>query len=324
MQDGAQMFDAAAMLGLEEVQRMLFRAVYVEKRLSKHQLRDVSIVEIIARLQTGTVSVRMAGTAVLGLAKILGRKLRYLQEDCSEAVHQICQKMERSRSFRSQSVRGITLVPELDGVYIDDEMVDPGEFIVAEEPAGPDFEDFHDLSYVEQMRLESDAMSGLTDATQIQMEPREKRRRTMVDLECEFDPQRFRENLRNTRDIVHREQGVDVENMFVSRLAIAPEILSRFRGAVHPRESVEGIRDMTATDSYMDLDVHHTLVSEDDFGEALDLGSLPAEFVFNEVVAEKTALERSRCFLSLLGLLGRGEVRAEQEQPFSRIVCRSA
>lgn len=336
------MLESADILDLSSPQNIIFRAVFVEKRMLKHHLRDVSITCIIARLQGGNVSVRMGGLAVLGLSKILVRKFKYLLEDCNEVVHLTFRGGgNRGKNFRSLSAKGITLDLELESPCIDDEMVDTEEFVIPPETDGKEdvdvqtdimyaeFDDPGDISYIEQARMSGDVtgVSSVTEATQIHLaEARGKRRRIVVDSELEFDPQVFRERLRNTRDIVSRESSVEIGDGLCSRLVIAPEILDRIRCTFPSfRESIEGVRDETMTEPYMEVDFQDSVgmssVSEDCFGEdVFDIGRMGARFVFNEV-AQGSRAERSRSFLQLLCLLGRGQVSAMQDAPYSDISC---
>lgn len=335
------MFDSTDFLDLRNPQNVLFRAVYAEKKILRQQLRSICIASIIAKLQAGNVPIRTGGFAILGLAKILTRKLRYLLDDCNEIVYLVCRKGDKDKGLKALPARGITLNLDLDSMYIDDDMVNPEDFVVLPEIEDiqdvvstdvPEFGEFNDMSYVEQARASSadiTRLSAATDMTQIQVEKREKRRRIVVDLEAELDPQKFRENLRNTRDIISKE-NVDIGDELVSKLVIAPEILSGIKSMTsHPRGSVEGVRNGTMTESYMDLDLQNDVledrVSEDMlFEHCLDLKDLPSEFIFNDAVRGLSRAERSKCFSSLLNLLCKGEMTAKQAAPYSPIECKAA
>lgn len=341
------MFNSRAIENLRDPQNILFRAVFMERKLLKHHLKDVSIASIIVKLRLGHISVRMGGFAILGLTKILTRKLRYLLEDCNEVISLICHRaVAKDKRFKSLPAKGITLKIDLDDQYIDDEMIDTEEFNILPEIAyredggleadlsleNPDFDSFNDMSYVEQVRLDSvdsTRISAMTDPTQINLSGgREKKRRTVIDMEAEFDPQRFRENLRDTRDIIHKGLEMDIRRELVSKLAIAPEILSRLRCLTpHPRESIETMRNMSLGEEYADLDFQSNVVEsagseEISVEESFDIKNLPGEFVFNDMFSGDTRLERSKSFLFLLNLLGQGKVFAKQGLPYSSIECR--
>ncbi|KAG5859951.1 hypothetical protein KMI_04g07600 [Encephalitozoon hellem] len=329
-------------LGLINPRDALFKAIFMEKKLSKHHLKEVSIPSIVLRVMEECVSVKDGGLVVIGLSRILVRKMKYLQDECSDAAHKICRKRgDRGRGVKQPSSRGITLGLDLENIYIDDQMISPEELVILPEEnnAGDiqedidfSFNEFNDISYVEEGRLEGEDNtrgSTTTEVTQIPLEERrEKRRKIVEDSELEFDSQVFRENLRNTKDIVYKEKAFDIRDDLASKLSIAPEILSRIcHREIYSRESVEGVRDTTLLESYGDISFGSQIVEsqaseEITVEESLDVEKLPERFVFNEIAAGHSRHEKSRMFLSLLKLLGDGTLKAYQGCSYSNIECR--
>nr|AGE95240.1 hypothetical protein ECU04_1370 [Encephalitozoon cuniculi] len=336
-----EMSKAMGALCLANPQDVLFKAIFVERRLSRHHLKEVSISAIILRVMEENISVKDGGLIALGLSRILIRKLRYLLDECNEVVHKICRKdMDRERSFKQPSSRGITLGLDLESLYVDDQMIDPEEFTIlpeeedpgdGQDPGDVSFGGLDDISYIEEARLggeDSTRISTTTEVTQISLgERKEKKRRIAEDTELEFDSQVFRVNLRNTRDIIHKESALDIRNELASRLSIAPEILSRIGcREMHPRESIESVRDATIVESYGDISfgehAAESQASEEIVMESyLDIEKLPRTFVFNEISGGHNRYEKGRLFLSLLNLLGSGVVQGRQKNPYSDIEC---
>lgn len=339
------MLRRAEAVGLVSPHSIIFKALYTERKLLRHHVNEVSISAIVIRAMEEGVSVKDGGLIVAGLSRILARKLRYLLDECNDIVHTICSKGgDRKKGLRQPSSKGITLGLDLENLYIDDQMISPEEFVILPEEGnagdvGMQAEDvsfgaFDNMSYIEEARLSAGDITGVsvstgTEVTQIPLEEhRKKRRRVVEDSELEFDPRVFRENLRNTRDIVQGDGMLDIKDELASRLVIAPEILSKLvcREMVQ-RESIEGVRDATMVESYADISFGDAQVSESQASEDvgveshLDVEKLPRRFVFGEVVAGCSRLEKSNSFLSLLGLLGAGSVRAHQKQPYSDIEC---
>ncbi|ADM11425.2 uncharacterized protein Eint_041360 [Encephalitozoon intestinalis ATCC 50506] len=328
-------------LGLVNPQDLLFKAVFIEKRLPKHHLKEISISAIVLKVMSQDISIREGGLVVIGLSRILVRKLKYLQDECSDVVHKIWRKKgEKGKGLRSVSSKGITLGLDLERLYIDDQMISPEEFVILPEEENIDgiqeiedlsFGGFNDISYVEEGRFgteDSTRASTATEITQIPLEERrEKRRKIIEDLELEFDAREFRENLRNTGDIVFREKSLDIRDELVSKLSIAPEILSKIcRREMYQRESIEGVRDTVIMESYGDIsfgdNINESQVSSEVVEEdCLDIEKLPERFVFNEMADGHSRYERSRMFLSLLNLLGSGMAMANQRAAYSNIEC---
>lgn len=333
---------AIGILSLVNTQDALFKAIFMERRLSRHNLKEVSISAIVLKVMEECVSVKDGGLVVLGLTRIFVRKLKYLQDECSDTAHRIYQKgRDRGRGLKQPSSKGITLGLDLESLYIDDQMINPEEFVILPEESnegdvhqGVDFSfnEFNDISYVEEGRFEDEdntRASTTTEITQIPLgERREKRRKTIEDSELEFDAQVFRENLRNTRDIVYKEKAFDIRDELTSKLSIAPEILSRIcHREIHPRESVEGVRDATLLESYGDISFGDQVVEsqaseEITVEEGLDVEKLPERFIFNEITIGHSRYEKSRMFLSLLKLLGDGALQVYQGHSYSNIECR--
>ncbi|AFN82904.1 hypothetical protein EROM_041380 [Encephalitozoon romaleae SJ-2008] len=333
---------AIGILGLVNTQDALFKAIFMERRLSKHNLKEVSISAIVLKVMDESVSVKDGGLVVLGLTRIFVRKLKYLQDECSDTVHKIYQKGgDRGRGLKQPSSKGITLGLDLESLYIDDQMISPEEFVIlpeedndcdAHEGVDFSFNEFNDISHVEEGRFEGEdntRVSTTTEVTQIPLgERREKRRKIIEDSELEFDAQVFRENLRNTRDIVCKEKALDIRDELASKLSIAPEILSRIcHREIHPRESVEGARDLTLLESYGDISFGDQVVEsqaseEITIEESLDVEKLPDRFIFNELTIGHSRHEKGRMFLSLLKLLGDGVLQAYQDRSYSNIECR--
>jgi len=323
----------------------------MEKRMTKAQLKDICISSVVAVVMNEDVPVGVGGLVVAGLSKILSRKLKYLSEECGGVVHAVCEGSgERAKKASQGVAKEITLgVEEL---CIDDEMIDPEEFVVLGEREDVDdvaisMDDMSfgasmsGISHVEQMRDADDDGSvgrSTTDVTQIPIEEyKEKRRRIVDEGETEYDAQAFRENLRDTRDIVCMKR-MDFGEVMRSRLFIAPEILCRIRdeGMMH-RESVEGVRDEMLVDSYMDISFrneietdnehneHNNVDNEDeenDIENYFEISELEKSFNFNNVVGDKNRYERSKSFFCLLSLLGKGTVIADQIEPYGVIECK--
>jgi hypothetical protein len=331
------MFDAAQLLNFRSSNSILWKAVYAERKLSRHYLKDVSITALVERLSRERISIKVTGTVVLGLAKIFVRKIRFLLEDCNEAVLFICSRQpERSKEFRQLPSRGITLDLELSSKFIGDEMIEEDDEVIRPEVAREeDVEifggsDFNDMSYVEQAGDSTvGAMRLSTEVTQIGVgEPRGKRRRTVMDSELEYDSQTFRQNLRNTNDIVSRRDDIDITTELLSKISIAPEILAGLRMFVpRPRESIEEVRNAALAEQYLEPeftdDVITTVIDEEEpvSEDLFNAKDLPESFCFDSVVSGYTRHEKSVAFLSLLNKLGQGRMKARQDVPFGRIHC---
>ncbi|KAM0672030.1 hypothetical protein OCOL_001088 [Ordospora colligata] len=330
-------------------QSAIFRAIYMEKRMSKAQLKDVCISSVVAVVMNEEVPVDIGGLVIAGLSKILSRKLKYLSEECGGMVHVMCEgSAEKVKKIGQGVVKEITL--GMEGLYIDDDMIDPEEFIVLEEPEedmGISIDDMSfganmsGISLAEQIRDDYDDGSmgrSATEVTQIPIEEyREKRRRIVDDGETEYDAQMFRENLRDTRDIVCMKR-IDFMDVMRSRLFVAPEILCRIRDeSMMRRESVEGVRDEMLMDSYMDISFRNEIETDNEHNEVdsendseneengtkmyFEIGELGKSFSFNSAVGNKSRYERSKSFFCLLSLLGQGKVIANQTVPYDVIKC---
>jgi hypothetical protein len=325
------MFDATQLLS-QTSNSILWRAVYAEKKLSRHCLKDVSVVALIDKLSSEEISVRVTGVVILGLTRIFVRKARFLLEDCSEAAFAICSK-PAAKSFKQLSSRGITL--ELGNRLISDEMIEDdtdGEMVpeggveTGHEALGLD--NFADMSYVEQARDDTLSATRLSaDVTRIGLgEPREKRRKIAMDSELEFDSQTFRQNLRNTSDIVLRRSHTDMPAGLFSRVSIPPEIQAGVRMlGLRLRESIEGARDTTLAEQHFEpeftSDIAATAVEEPISEDIFNIEELPGAFCFNVVVGSYTRHEKSVAFLSLLNKLCEGRIKAQQSAPFDPIHC---
>jgi len=307
---------------------LLHKLVYAEKKVPRHAIKCINITVTIEDCQREAVILKKASIIVLALSKILNRRFKALVDDCGNLL----QLLTVRKLPRMPQTRNITLNTE-DGVYIDDVvgLLEGGiEFTMdidgEEIPIGMDIE-FGDAPSIEQARDSTMMASQFLDVPEISVNV--KRKRVIQDRTIEISENVFRENLRNVRDILRKEEGAGaVESKVWLEKRIAELFRRREEDATIEEERRTSVEHMVDFVPELDMNTVEMAGDVEDKSEAdltglQDFTVLGDEFKFGEVVKETSSLEKARSFMSLLVELTEGNVQAKQDRPFSEIECRA-
>lgn len=310
---------------------LLHKIVYAEKRVTKTQLKNVDIEKTIRNADIERLTLKQATIIFLALAKVIEKRFKTLAEECNQ-IYQLLVADRMRKVHRLPSKKNITLDVENGRIVIKDDMIEMAEeevitaleTSIIESSIGQHLFDIDfEAPSIEQAR-ESTMISMGYPLPDSSLGLAVKRRRVVEDARIEIAESIFRANIRNVADILMRE-GLGVEEILESRIEIDRRIEQVFERAQAERAAMQEERRAT-----VEFEVAEPEVT---FGEepgveitesqekTLDLTVLPSVFVFDFIVQNYTAVEKSTAFASLLLQANQGKIRVEQKEPFSNIEC---
>ncbi|KAF7684255.1 Double-strand-break repair protein rad21-like protein 1 [Astathelohania contejeani] len=293
---------------------IIWQAGHREKKLTKTQIQTINLNEVLKKIQELDISLRQSSRLMLGLVFVLVKQIKYIEEDVQGVNNGLVRK---PKIVKMGVNKGITLrIPESD-IYIDDNML--------EEDVNMEIERNNDTG------LEIEMNSFYEDSfepTQINLNSLfiEKRRKILSDDKIEIDPKEYKTEKASRKEVAQRNELV---NNWMERLNIAPEILEKIEhniSASH-RMSIEVGRGDSFEVEYernaeVDWNDETYLNSEGNISITESMIFPREEFVFNDLVASLSKLQKATEFLHLLKMASENRWEVKQNDSFGAITCK--
>lgn len=313
---------------------ILYKLAHTDRKFTKNQIREIEIEKVIEKVEVVRLTLREASHVVLGLARLVSKKMRILLEDCN-AVLQLLTRDAPVKRHRVPSSRNITLAVEDGLAFIRDEQLAlPEEEAIAElecsilndMTGNPLFEvDFGDAPSIEQVR--DSTLLSTTGFVPEGLAAEPKRRRIVQDSAIEIPEGTFRANIRSTAGITGQEDTGRLE--LEPLIRIDPRVNEMFRS-----EAVEEQRREMQFQEQPEFEMEFPEVPVQEIdreeeqsekihveGPLLDISRLPSSFSFGFVVQELSVQDRAAGFVELLVMAGKGILRVSQSSEFTSIEC---
>lgn len=327
---------------------ILHRIAYNDKKITSRHLKELNIVVILRNINIENLSLKQASVIIIGLAKAISRKYKFLLEDCNHFLELLSSKQGGvPRGVRIPSSKAITLNVDKNLMVIDEDLFEyEDEFLALQKQGIEDtfmsrhdsmievgqsmFDvDFGDTLNVEQVRnstlIGSEIFPGL-DSVTVTL----KKRKIAEDGKTEQDETIFRGNLRSVTDILLKKTGASVKDKLVPLIHIEDKIKDLFAKTQEFDTTIEHQREPSlAFDDIGNNDVFFNSIEHTEDKNILESGSmifsledLPDVFIFNNLAQDLSVTDKSSAFNSLLELCSDGKIVVKQIRPFSEIECR--
>lgn len=291
------------------------------EKLNRNKINEIKIDLIFEEIKIENLTLKQASFLILGMAKVINRRFKYLLEDCK----QFLQIKKRERTRRTVN-KAITLAKEnlsiiADDVYEkeDEEFFKDESLIELDAPA-------FDIDFGNDLTIEEVRNSALSSSIHPENLTITVKRRKIEDKTTEIEEDEFKRSLKSYAELIKGKPRV--LSLGESKIEIPRKILEMFeiqeaKLKILHELNIEDPPEIER-DSLIQEREDFDFNSLDNFDDAVGNRSFqefPNEFEFNAFSSNWDTSTKAVQFYEILKLASDGKLKATQEKLYSEIFC---